>query len=147
MSPCQRDEECLGLDESDTTRRLSCMLPMIAGYVMGTRASARASGMSVVANAMTPGPTADFGVLDDRIDRTLVVIEALWTMLKQHGHSDEELASIIAQLDSADGLADGKRSKAPTTCSSCGSKVAAGLKNCQICGHSTGYIPGPLDQI
>ena len=124
------------------------MLPMIAGYVMGSRAAGRAASMSVVANAMAlPGAVADVDALDERIDRLLLVVEALWTLLKKAGHTDEELAAIIAQLDEMDGAADGRKSKAPTTCSSCGSKVAAGLPRCQICGTATGYAPGPLERV
>ncbi|MGH8926270.1 MAG: hypothetical protein ACRDWA_16810 [Acidimicrobiia bacterium] len=124
------------------------MLPMIAGYVLGSRAANRASGMSVVANAMfDKGSVADVDALNERVDRLLLVVEAFWTMLKKDGHTDEELATMIAELDAQDGSADGRRSKMPTTCTSCGSKVAPGLPKCQICGHATGHEPSPLERI
>lgn len=124
------------------------MLPMIAGYVLGSRASSRAAGMSVVANAIAgQGTVADVDALDERIDRLLLVVEALWAVLKKDGHTDEELAAIIAELDGQDGTIDGRRSKAPITCSSCGSKVAAGMAKCQFCGHATGHQPSPIERI
>jgi hypothetical protein len=124
------------------------MIPMIAGYVMGQRGVARAAGLGVVANAMSgAGSAAGIEALDERIDRLLLVTEALWTLLKEHGHTDEDLAALIRRLDEADGTADGHRSPAPHTCASCGSKVAAGLPKCQICGTPTGVVPGPLDGI
>ena len=124
------------------------MLPMIAGYVLGTRASNRASGMSVVANAMfDKGSVADVDALDQRVDRLLLVVEALWTMLKKDGHTDQELAAIIDELDAQDGSVDGRRSKMPMTCPSCESKVAPGLSKCQFCGHATGFEPSPLERI
>lgn len=119
---------------------------MIAGYVMGARAAARASSMGVVADAIfDKGSVAEVDAIEARIERLLLVTEALWTLLKQHGHTDEELAAIIAQLDGAD--ADGKRNRVPTTCAGCGSKVAAGLAKCQICGRATGVVLTPLDQV
>lgn len=124
------------------------MLPMIAGYVLGSRASNRASGMSVVANAMfDKGSVADVDALDLRVDRLLLVVEALWTMLKKDGHTDQELADIIAELDAVDGSVDGRRSKIPITCPSCDSKVAPNLPKCQFCGHATGHEPSPLERI
>jgi hypothetical protein len=123
------------------------MLPMIAGYVMGQRAVARASAMGVVANAMGgPGGHA-VTALDERVDRLLMVIEAMWSLLKENGYTDEQLAARIKDLDESDGSADGRRQAAPITCRSCESKVPAGLPRCQICGTPTGVTPGPLDGI
>jgi hypothetical protein len=116
------------------------MLPMIAGYVMGTRASARAGAMSVVADSMSTVGAGGLDVLDERIDRMLLVIEALWSLLKEQGLTDE-------QLDGSDGSMDGRRVAPPITCRSCQSKVPAGLVRCQICGTETGFKPGPLDGI
>jgi hypothetical protein len=124
------------------------MFPMIAGYVMGQRAAARAGAFSVVSNHMSAGGGAGaLEALDERVDRLLLVIEAMWTLLKEQGLTDEQLAARIAELDAADGAADGRRAGAITTCTSCGSKVAAGLPRCQICGTETGVAQGPLDGI
>lgn len=121
---------------------------MIAGYVMGQRAAARAGAFSVVANHIGGGSSAAaLEALDERVDRLLLVVEALWGLLKEQGLTDEQLAARIAELDAADGAADGRRAPAAVTCRSCGSKVAAGLPRCQICGTETGVVQGPLDGI
>jgi hypothetical protein len=124
------------------------MLPMIAGYVLGTRAAGKAAGMGVVANNIfDKGSVGDVDALDQRIDRLLLVVEALWSVLKKDGHTDEELAAIIAELDASDGSPDGRHSKAPITCTSCGSKVAPTLARCQFCGKATGHEPSPLERV
>ncbi|HEY7563903.1 MAG TPA: hypothetical protein VIA81_03180 [Acidimicrobiia bacterium] len=117
------------------------MLPLIAGYVMGKRAAA---GMSSAASALGVGPAAAVEVLDERLDRTLLVIEALWTLLKEHGYTDEQLAARISELDEADGMVDGRHVPDPLTCRSCGSKVPAGLPRCQFCGAETGQADQPF---
>lgn len=117
------------------------MLPLIAGYVMGKRVGA---GMSSAASAMGVGPAAAVEVLDERLDRTLLVIEALWTLLKEAGYTDEQLAARIDQLDQADGMVDGRHISEPTTCPSCQSKVPAGLPRCQFCGAETAEAAAPF---
>ena len=125
------------------------MIPMIAGYVWGARGAARAGAMSVVSNHMSvTGTSADaIAALDDRVDRLLMVVEALWSLLREQGLSDEQLAARIKELDLADGSIDGRRTHPATVCRSCESKVPAGLPRCQICGTETGLVPGPLDGI
>ena len=107
------------------------MLPLIAEYVMGK--SVRA-GMSSSATAMGAGPAAAVEVLDERLGRTLLVMEAFWTLLKEAGYTDEQLATRLAELDQAEGMVDGRHVPQPSTCPSCGSKVAEGLPRCQFCG-------------
>ncbi len=122
---------------------------MIAGYVMGQRSAARAAGMSVVANHMLgSGSSVEaLSELDARVDRLLLVIEAMWSMLKEQGLTDEQLAARIAEIDSSDGVVDGRRVVPSVTCRSCGSRVMGGLPRCQICGTETGVAAGPLDGI
>jgi hypothetical protein len=125
------------------------MIPMVAGYVMGTRASARAGAMSVVANNMTlTGSSADaLATLDERVDRLLMVVEALWSLLREHGYTDQQLTARINELDVADGIADGRHTQKSPVCKSCDSKIPAGMVRCQICGTESGIEPGPLDGI
>jgi hypothetical protein len=119
---------------------------MIAGYVMGQRTAAKVAGMSVVANHMSAsGSSAEaLAELDARVDRLLLVIEAMWNMMKEQGLTDEQLAARIAEIDNSDGVIDGRRIVPAVTCKSCGSKVMGGLPRCQICGTETGVVPGPL---
>jgi hypothetical protein len=118
------------------------MFPLIGGYV---RTAAKVVAMNA---ASTPASTYDaLADLEARVDRLLLVIEAMWTMIKEDGHTDEELAARIAEIDKSDGAADGRRVAPPITCRSCGSKVMGNLPRCQICGTETGVVPGPLDGI
>jgi hypothetical protein len=121
------------------------MLPLIGGYVMGRRTAAKVAGMASVSSS---GSSLEaWAELDARVDRLLLVIEAVWSMLKDDGHTDEELAARIAEIDNSDGVADGRRTAPPATCRSCGSKVMAGIPRCQTCGTETGVAAGPLDGI
>jgi hypothetical protein len=122
------------------------MFPLIAGYVMGQRNAARAAGMGVVANHMAGSGNAieAWAELDARVDRLLLVIEAMWSMLKEQGLTDEQLATRIHEIDSSDGVVDGRRVIPTVTCRSCGSQVMGGLPRCQICGTENGVVLGPL---
>jgi hypothetical protein len=120
------------------------MLPLIGGYVMGRRTAAKIAGMNAVSGSSSFEAWAE---LDARVDRLLMVIEAMWSMLKEDGHTDEELAARIAEIDSSDGVADGRKILPAVTCRSCGSKVMVGIPRCQTCGTETGAVAGPLDGI
>ena len=107
------------------------MLSTIAEYVMGKQIRA---GMSSSATALGAGPAAAVEVLDERLGRTLQVVEALWTLLKEAGYTEEQLSARLAQLDEAQGMVDGRHVPHPNTCPNCQSKVAEGLPRCQFCG-------------
>ena len=48
--------------------------------------------------------------LDDRIDRLLLVVEAMWGLLREHtGLADEELFRRIEAVDLEDGVSDRRR--------------------------------------
>jgi hypothetical protein len=121
------------------------MIPLIGGYVMGRRTAAKIAVLS--AGSGSAGSIEALAEVDARVDRLLLVIEAMWSILKDDGHTDEELAARIAEIDKSDGSVDGRKSLAPVTCKSCGSKVMAGLPRCQTCGTETGVVAGPLDAI
>ena len=121
------------------------MLPLIGGYGMGRRTAAKVAAMASVPSSS--GSLEAWAELDARVDRLLLVIEAMWSMLKDDGHTDEELAARIAEIDNSDGIADGRRTPPPVTCRSCGSKVMVGIPRCQTCGTETGAVASPLDGI
>jgi hypothetical protein len=125
------------------------MIPMIAGYVWGTRSAARSGAMSVVANNMlgTASSADAVAAIDERVDRLLMVMEAMWSLLREHGYTDEQLAARIQEIDLADGMADGRHAPKVMVCRSCESKIPAGFPRCQICGTESGAVPGPLDGI
>ncbi len=113
------------------------MFDFMWGYVMGQKSAAQASAFARSAgsaDALTS--TRKLNDVDDRIDRLVLLVQAMWAMLREQGFSDEQLAAKLAELDGADGAVDGVRAKRPTDCRSCGSKIAAGLRACQFCGET-----------
>jgi hypothetical protein len=114
------------------------MFSWVAGYMLGQKAATRAASMSVVSNNIL-GQAAAPPHADQRVDRLLVVVEAMWDLLKQHGHTDDELQGRIEDLIEA------RTVRTAIPCPSCGSRVSADLPRCQICGTETGGGPvGPL---
>ena len=51
----------------------------------------------------------------------------MWSLMREQGFSDEALMAKLVELDEADGVADGRRTRQPSVCRKCGSKVAASL--------------------
>ncbi len=112
------------------------MLPFIAGFVYAQRGYARAAAMGSAANNIFGGVAAN--KMEDneaRFDRMLLVIEAMWTLLKEQGLTDEQLMAKMEELDKADNVVDGRKTPTVTVCRSCGSKVQVGRPICQICGE------------
>lgn len=105
------------------------------GYTMGQRSAAQAAQFARSAGT-ADAMTSHLRLIDvdERIDRVVLLVEAMWAVLREHGVSDEDLAARLMELDQSDGTMDGRRTPAPSTCRSCGSKVAAGLRACQFCG-------------
>jgi hypothetical protein len=118
------------------------MMTLIAGYVMGKRTVAKAVRMNTVSSSASLEAWAD---VDARVDRMMLVIEAMWSILKEEGYTDDQLAARIEELDTSDGVEDGRRIPPAVTCRSCGSKVMIGIPRCQTCGTETGAVAGPLD--
>jgi hypothetical protein len=111
-------------------------IPFITGYVLGSRDAALTRSAATAMRASTP----ESKVLDlhDRVDRLVLIVEAMWSLLEETGLTEEQLLAKISELDTADGVADGRITRAPTTCPACGSASPAGRTTCQVCG-------GPLD--
>ena len=126
------------------------MLDFMWGYVMGQKSAAQASAFARsagAADALTG--TRKLNDVDERIDRLLLLVEAMWALLKEQGFSDEELADKLAELDAVDGTGDGRHTPKPSDCGACGSKVAAGLRACQFCGTALPQTsaPTPFDSL
>jgi len=111
------------------------MVDFLTGYVLGERAASRAAAMSRSAGASAASQvTGDLYDLGERIDRLLLVVDALWSMLKERGYTDEDLADRIRSIDAADGSEDGARRPRPRRCTKCQSMVEPGRHNCAFCG-------------
>lgn len=124
-------------------RSLVSVLDFLTGYVMGQRSAARAAsharGAATAAASTTAGQLYD---LDRRIDRLLLVTDAMWSLLREQGFTDEQLAERIRQLDEEDGILDGIRRHKPVRCPACESVNEPGRSGCVICGKE---LPVPSE--
>lgn len=86
--------------------------------------------------------------LDERLDRLVMIMRAMWALMEEQGMTPEQLMAKIENIDLEDGLVDGQVRPAPAECPSCQSKVAPGLRACQLCGtevrpdtgHALGHV-------
>jgi hypothetical protein len=80
--------------------------------------------------------------LDVRLDRTLLVCEAMWTLLRDKlGVTDEELVDRINEVDLSDGKLDGKVRKTPVSCPKCGRTISRKFPQCMYCGQAIIHDP------
>jgi hypothetical protein len=91
-------------------------------------------------------PTAKIHALDDRIDRLMLVVEGMWSLLEESGYTAEQLMERVKELDGSDGEIDGQGAKSAGRCDECGAMLGRGLANCQFCGHRTGVVD-PFGQV
>jgi len=75
-------------------------------------------------------------LLEGRLERTLMICEALWQMLKENsGYSDEALLKRVAEIDLRDGRLDGRVAPTePKPCPHCGRTMAKHRIVCLYCG-------------
>lgn len=72
--------------------------------------------------------------LHGRIDRLLLVNEAIWDLLAtKSGLTTDDLATRVAELDNIDGESDGRRQAKASDCA-CGAKVNPKSPTCVFCG-------------
>jgi hypothetical protein len=104
-------------------------------YSQAAAAQAQTDATDAQANAREAKTEVEF--LRQDIDRLLMITEALWTLLKkEHGYSDDVLASLVKEIDLRDGRLDGKSATmAPAPCPSCGKINSAKRSVCIYCGQ------------
>ncbi|MGE5361009.1 MAG: hypothetical protein ACM3NQ_18480 [Bacteroidales bacterium] len=74
--------------------------------------------------------------VQQRMDRTVLVVHAMWTLLSEKsGITEADLLKRMTELDEADGTADGQVSAPPVRCS-CGAMVCRKLARCLYCGKA-----------
>jgi len=79
--------------------------------------------------------------LELRLNRTLLVMEAMWTLLRDNTElTDEDLAARMVELDSGDGRIDGHARREPLLCEECNRPTSQRIPRCVWCGH-----PVPID--
>ena len=122
-------------------------LTFLTGYILGQQGAQSARVASTA--AMASGSPADqLWDIHERIDRLVLVVDAMWSLLEDAGFTDEQLRERIDRLDAADGQMDGKRTQFPTRCRGCSAMVAPGLDSCQFCGRSVSTPDtGPISSV
>ena len=131
-----------------TRRSLLHVLDFVMGYVAGQRVAARAHAYSRTAlanSALQSGAEVD--QVNERVDRLLLVVDAMWSLLRESGWTDEQLKQRIEELDAADGVMDGRRTAKARRCTKCEAMVAADRITCAFCGAEMPSAPGALDAI
>ena len=121
-------------------------LTFLTGYVLGQHGAQSAKLASSVAGRSGASAT-EIMDLNDRVDRLLLVVDAMWSLLEDAGYTDEQLVERIEQIDLSDGAADGKRKPEATICVNCEAKVPGGLPACQFCGTPVAGAPDPIANV
>ena len=122
------------------------MLEFALGMSAAQKGAARSASLARSMGAGDAGRQANLlEDMNDQFDRILLIIQAMWALMEEQGFTEEQLIAKIQELDSQDGSVDGRVGSAPSDCRECGSKVAAGLTRCQICGSEIpGVTPSPF---
>ena len=125
------------------------MLDFVLGYSAGQRSASRAA--SLARSAAVGDATINTNRIEDvneRVDRLAMIVRAMWAMLEESGYRPEDLVAKLEEMDLSDGKLDGQVREQIVDCPKCESKVAPGLRNCQICGATVRTDDGhPLSSI
>jgi len=77
-----------------------------------------------------------------RLDRALLTMEAMWTLLRDRlGATEEELLERVVELDLTDGVLDGKIRRAAMECSACERRIPSRFTRCLYCGTDVQHDP------
>ncbi|MGF1665601.1 MAG: hypothetical protein ACFCVC_04935 [Acidimicrobiia bacterium] len=110
------------------------MFDFLMGYVMGERSATRAAAFARSAGGGAGARAGEFHDVNERVDRLILVVDAMWSLLKDSGWTDEQLRDRLRELDVIDGVEDGRRTARPSPCGGCGSMVEVGRSSCAFCG-------------
>ena len=122
-------------------------LTFLTGYILGQQGAQSARVASTAAMA-SGTPSDQLWEIHERVDRLVLVLDAMWSLLEESGFTDEQLQERIAQIDAADGQIDGRKTLRPTPCRGCSAMVAVGLDSCQFCGTPVAEADdGPIASI
>ena len=125
------------------------MLEYFIGYGMGQKTATRAAALARSA-AVADGTLHTNRIEDtnERVDKLLMIVRAVWALLEEQGYTAEQLKAKLEEIDLEDGVLDGQVRLPLAECPSCQSKVAPGLRACQLCGTEVRPDTGhPIDQI
>ena len=109
---------------------------MFAYYGHG-RADPLALQSAHEARAAARSAETDVAALEQQVERLYLITEALWTFLRDKlGYSDEDLESMVKQIDLRDGKLDGKVAPPPPKpCPMCQRALSRTKSFCIFCGE------------
>lgn len=123
-------------------------LTFLTGYILGQHGAQSAKLASAATRRSAPSVNEMLDI-HERVDRLILVVDAMWSLLEESGYTDDQLRERIEQIDAMDGAIDGVRRHTATPCRECGSKVTVDATNCQFCGAEVRHPepPGPTTGI
>lgn len=108
-------------------------LSFLSGYMAGARVAGKQVAAASTTSAMQDAPETRFMDIEDRIDKMVIIVEAMWDLLQEAGVAPERLEAKIAELDATRRLRNESR-----PCPNCEAAIPSGLQRCQWCGHQDG---------
>ena len=80
-------------------------------------------------------PQGDLAELTQRVERLSLVCQAMWELLSQHTHiSGNDLMRKVVEVDTRDGLQDGRMAPRVIQCPKCKNNVNTRRPRCVVCG-------------
>ena len=74
--------------------------------------------------------------LEERLDRLLLVTQALWSLLRKRTKlTEKDLLNEVTELDLQDGKLDGKATKPIVRCPKCDATICHKFNRCLFCGE------------
>ncbi|MHC4959367.1 MAG: hypothetical protein ACYTGN_13445 [Planctomycetota bacterium] len=111
-----------------------------AGAMWGRASGAQADTSGAGARADRAGRRVE--ELEARLDRALMTMEAMWTLLRNKlDVTDEQLGEAIVEVDLSDGVLDGKARRPAVECSHCNRKIPRRFPRCLYCGGPVEHDP------
>ncbi len=81
---------------------------------------------------------SELEILQDRLERLKLVTMAVWTFVKnERGINEDALIDRVRELDSLDGVSDGKLRLGVKKCGKCGKSLNPKFEKCLYCGYVT----------
>ena len=94
------------------------------------------------ANSAARAARSGVANVDERLERTLLACEAMWSLLREKlSVTDLDLLDRINALDLSDGKLDGKIRKPAVTCPQCRRTMARRSPKCMYCGKEVMHDP------
>lgn len=97
---------------------------------------ARANTDATQARSSAQNVEREMQYLSRRVERLSIACQALWELLRDTTDlKDHEIQAKMLEIDLRDGTADGKMTRRPMACASCGQMGNSARTTCLYCGE------------